>query len=277
MFEKLTPYLTKPLLYENSTNQFWNDDHISISLLEAHLNTNWDAASRKSEFIDKSVSWIANLAPPAHFNTLLDLGCGPGLYAERFSNAGYAVTGIDFSKRSISYAKEQTSLNNSSIQYFYQDYLTLDYVAAFDIVTLIYCDYGVLSTTDRSTLLSKIYTALKPGGKLVLDVFTPKQHQGKEEKCDWQYHTNGGFWSKQKHLCLNSFYRYEEDNTILNQTVVIEEKMINCYNIWEHCFTVESLTSELQKAGFGKVDLYNDVAGKDHTTDNNIICAVLTK
>ena len=53
--------------------------------------------------------------------------------------------------------------------------------------------------------------------------------------------------------------------------------MINCYNIWEHCFTVESLTSELQKAGFVQIDFYNDVAGKDYTTDNNIICVVLTK
>jgi len=74
---------------------------------------------------------------------LLDIGCGPGLYAERFSSAGYSVTGVDFSKRSIAYAKEQTLLNKSNIEYHYQNYLTIDYKEKFDVITLIYCDYFI--------------------------------------------------------------------------------------------------------------------------------------
>ena len=96
------------------------------------------------------------------FQQLLDLGCGPGVYAERFNKAGYKVTGIDFSKRSIEYAKQQTLLNKSNIGYHYQNYLTIDYMEQFDVVTLIYCDYAVLPITERRILLEKVYQALKP-------------------------------------------------------------------------------------------------------------------
>ena len=85
--------MIKPELYAPSTSAFWDDEHISKGMLEAHLDPNWEAASRKHEFIDESVKWIESIAPSSQYRELLDLGCGPGLYAERFSNIGYSVTG----------------------------------------------------------------------------------------------------------------------------------------------------------------------------------------
>ncbi len=58
MFNKLKKYTTKPKLYAPSTKKFWDDEHISKGMLEAHLNPNWDVATRKPEFLDKSVNWI---------------------------------------------------------------------------------------------------------------------------------------------------------------------------------------------------------------------------
>ena len=108
---------------------------------------------------------------------LLDLGCGPGLYAERFANADYAVTGVDFSKRSITYANTQIQINSSNIKYYYQDYLEIDFCEEFEIITIIFCDFGALSALDRKILLNKIYKALKPNGKFILDVFSPIYHR----------------------------------------------------------------------------------------------------
>ena len=127
MFNDLKKFMIKPELYAPGASAFWDDEHISKGMLEAHLNPNLEAASRKHEFIDESVKWIESIAPSSQYRELLDLGCGPGLYAERFSNIGYSVTGIDFSKRSIAYAKEQTLLNKSEIEYRYQNYLAIDY------------------------------------------------------------------------------------------------------------------------------------------------------
>jgi SAM-dependent methyltransferase len=276
MFNELKKYLGKPELYAPSTGNFWDDKHISKGMLEAHLDPDINAATRNHDFIDKSVKWIASIAPPVQFQQLLDLGCGPGVYAERFNKAGYKVTGIDFSKRSIEYAKSQTLLNKSNIQYHYQNYLTMDYAEQFDVITLIYCDYAVLSISDRQILLKKVYQALKPNGKFIVDVFTPRMR--KAENRSWYYSEKGGFWSEKPHICLESIYQYDDDDkTQLFQTIVITEDTINCYNIWDHFFTKESLVSEIGPIGFKSLEFYGDVAGKEYSDTGETICCVAAK
>lgn len=276
MFNELLNYVNKPKLYDSSTKPFWDDEHISKGMLEAHLNPNWDAATRKHKFITQSVNWISIICPPSQCTALLDLGCGPGLYAERFHSAGYDVTGVDFSKRSIAYAKEQAKLNQSSIDYFYQNYLTIDYTEQFDVITLIYCDYAVLSIEDRRILLKNIYQALKPNGKFIFDVFS--SHMRKEESHSWHYCENGGFYSKKPYICLESCYQYnDEDKTELDQYIIMAQDGIECYNVWNHYFTTQSLMSEILPIGFKSYEFYGDVAGKDFSDTEETICGVFTK
>ncbi len=276
MFSKLNDYLIKPKLYAPSTGMFWDDEHISKGMLEAHLNPDWNAATRKHDFVDKSVKWITLIAQPTQFQQLLDLGCGPGIYAERFRKAGYIVTGIDYSKRSIEYAQERTLLNKSNIQYYYQNYLTIDYIEQFDVITLIYCDYAPLSITDRLILLRKVYQALKPNGKFIFDVFTPLMR--KAENHSWYYSEKSGFWNEKPHICLDSVYQYDdEDNTELRQSIVLTEDTVNCYNIWDHFFTKEKLISEILPIGFNSYEFYGDIAGQEFSDTGETICAVFTK
>jgi SAM-dependent methyltransferase len=277
MFNNLTKFMDKPEIFAAGTNVFWNDEHISKSLLAAHLNTDTDTASRESPFLDKSAAWIATKAPPEQYTKLLDLGCGPGLYAERFAKAGYIVTGLDFSKRSIAYANEQTLKNKSDITYHYQNYLTIDFNNEFDVATLIYCDFGALSTVNRNVLASKIYKALKSGGKLILDVFTPVQYIGRNECHTWQYNGKGGFWSEKPHICFDAVYHYDEDTTELRQFIVQTVESVNCYNIWEHFFAKENLISEMRAAGFDEFELFGDIAGSIFSDSGDTICGVFTK
>ena len=280
MFTKLMALLKKPELNAPSTNNLyhalWDDEHISKGMLEAHLNPDWDAATRNHAFLDKSVNWIAEIAPPPQYAKLLDLGCGPGLYAERFARAGYSVTGVDFSKRSIGYAKEQTALNHSGIEYHYQNYLTIDYEQQFDIITLIYCDYAPLSITDRLTLLKKVYQALKPNGIFIFDVFTPKMR--KKESRSWQYCGNGGFFSEKPHLLLEANYQYDDDDkTELRQHIVVTDEDVNCYIVQDHFFTKKMLLSEIQPIGFKMFEFYGDVAGNEYSDTGETICVIAQK
>ena len=250
--------------------------HISQEMLNAHLNPHEDAATRRHEFLDQSVKWISQIAPPFQYRSLLDLGCGPGLYAERFHQAGYYVTGVDFSKRSIAYAKEHAALSGSDIEYRYQNYLTIDYTDRFDVVTLIYCDYAVLPVADRLHLLSKVYQALRQNGKFIFDVFTPRMR--KKESRTWHCCEEGGFWCERPHICLESVYQYDdEDATELRQCVVLSDEAIKCYNIWDHFFTKQKLLSELQTAGLNKIEFFDDVAGKEFSDKGQTICCVITK
>ena len=273
MIKNIQNFINKPKLYASSTARFWDDEHISKGMLKAHLTPGSDSATRNHKFVRQSVDWISSIAPAETYPRLLDLGCGPGIYTELFDAAGYQVTGVDLSDRSIEYAKASAKAGNKQITYLAGDYLTLKYSRQFDAATLIYCDFGALSTENRSTLLSNAALALRPGGLLIFDVFTPLQYSGKDEYRTWEYLENG-FWSADPHLCLSSLYRYDDSNTFLTQYIVVTEDNINCYNIWEHTFTKNELIQDLSIAGFRIQGICNDIAGNSGSPDGTQMCIV---
>lgn len=271
-----TDLLARPALYEDGGESIWRDEHISKGMLEAHLDPERDAASRKISFIEESVKWINTIVPPHTFRELLDLGCGPGLYAERFCRLGYDVTGMDFSERSVKYAREQASCNGSSIKYCVENYLEMTYTERFDVVTMIYCDYAVLSRNDRLRLLKLVRQALKPNGRFIFDVFTEGQRA--EESRSWYYSNNSDFWSAEPHLCLEAVYQYSDgDKTELQRTVVCTKGSVRCFNVWNHYFTAASLLDETAAVGFSATEIYGDVAGARYKESSETICCVLTK
>ena len=48
--------LRKPPIYTKSMVEFWNDEYISEQMLKAHLDHEFDGASRKLDVIEKSVA-----------------------------------------------------------------------------------------------------------------------------------------------------------------------------------------------------------------------------
>jgi SAM-dependent methyltransferase len=278
-FKTLFKYAKKPEYYAQSTASLWDDEHISKGMLEAHLDPDWDAASRKHSFIDKSVEWIADFAGPNNGDKVLDLGCGPGLYAERLSKKGYKVTGIDFSRRSINYAKEHALKEGLDISYFYQDYLTMDFEKEFNLIILIFCDFGVLPDEQRDLLLKKIYRALKPGGKLIFDVFTPKHYVGvSDENRAWELRGQAGFWRPAPCICLKTEYIYPEHDTHLEQVIVLDETdNVEIYNLWDHAYTVESIKEVMISSGFEKLEFFSDAAGTGYSELSETLCAAAEK
>jgi SAM-dependent methyltransferase len=269
MITTLIPSLQKPALWQRSPQSLWDDEHISRGMLEAHLDPDIDAASRTHDFIRKSVEWL-NATVPAQ-STILDLGCGPGLYAKQLAEAGYQVTGIDISKRSIDYAKAQ---DQKSI-YLCGDYLELDCVDIYDAITLIYCDYGALTSSERATLQLSIFRALKPGGQLILDVFTDKYHKDKCDGTSWKIFDQGGYWSQEPHLCLRATHLYNEGVTILEQYVIVTDQASKEYLIWNTVFSKEALEEELSPLKLTAI--YDTVCGDAYTGQRETMCLVFVK
>lgn len=266
----------KPKLYQTSTKKFWDDPYISKGMLKAHLNPEVDAATRKEKFVEESVQWIRKQIPPASYPALLDLGCGPGIYAELLSCNGYQVTGFDLSKQSIDYAKASAKEKKLDILYVEGNYVSDDFGRDYDLITMIYCDFGVLSNENRKILLKKVYQGLKSGGCFLFDVFTLEKYRGQEEYKEWSIETQG-FWREETSLILKSFYRYEAENTFLEQYIIINENETVCYNIWEHVFTLEEIKQDLKEAGFNKIEVYGDVTGKPYIDNGQTICLIAKK
>lgn len=272
MIYMLFRLLNKPVLWQRSAEPFWDDEHISKGMLEAHLNPDWDAASRKHSYIDRSVKWLSGFIPAN--GKILDLGCGPGLYTRRFSEMGYDVTGIDYSKRSIAYAKSQ----DTKTEYLYKNYLEIDFTNMFDAATLIYCDYAALTPDERQTLVKKVYKALKPGGLLILDVFSKKHFiNNKANRTYWTLCKNGGFWSSEPYICLEATYLYDNNMVSVDQYVVVKNEGIKEYLIWDTAYTIPKLNDEVSSLGFSVKSVFDDVCGSPYTGESDTMCFILER
>lgn len=240
----------RPPLFEPGDALFWDDPYISAQMLKAHLDPNNDAASRKPETIDSSVRWLIEALDLNAGDALLDLGCGPGLYASRFAANGCQVTGVDYSQRSIDYATQQARETGQAITYRYQNYLTLQDNGQFDAACLIYGDYCPLAPDARKLLLANIHRALKPEGRIAMDVSTPENRRINGVRNGW-YAVETGFWKAGPHLVLEQGFNYPEDDIYLDQYIVIEsDGTLSVYRNWFQDFTAEKITQELEIGGF---------------------------
>lgn len=271
MEKELFSLVKMPSLWQRSSEPFWDDEHISKGMLQAHLDPDREAASRKKETIERSVKWLSTVIPKG--SKILDLGCGPGLYTKRLSALGYNVTGMDFSKRSIEYARA----HDLDTEYIFQNYLELDFTSEFDVITLIYCDYAALTQPERKILLSKIYKALKPNGLFIFDVFTNTHFKSKANKTSWYAEEDGGFWSPEPYICLEATHLYENNTVSVNQYIIITSKGISKYLIWDTAYDRQSLTDEIAPYGFHVNGVFSDVCGRPCTDESDTLCFIASK
>ncbi|MFN7252986.1 MAG: class I SAM-dependent methyltransferase [Anaerobacillus sp.] len=270
-FDLLEVITKKPNPFTPGEEMFWNDPYISEQMLTAHINPNIDAASRKKETIEKTVKHITSFTRLKTDSRFLDLGCGPGLYTSLLAENGFRVTGIDYSNRSINYAKDQAKQASQEINYVYGNYLNIDFDKGQDCITLIYGDICVLSPYERDILIKKIYEALVPGGYFIFDV-TTRQHRNKEGiKNNW-YVSENCFWRKDKHFVLEMGFDYPEINVYLDQYVVAEENgRISIYRNWFNDYSKEDIIAIVTSVGFEIKDIWSDLMGSEFYDDSDWI------
>ena len=267
----------KPAPFTPGEALFWDDPHISSQMLQAHLNPDIDAASRKPETIDRSVKWMIETLGLKTSDPILDLGCGPGLYASRFARAGLQVTGVDYSRRSLEYATNYARENNLYIHYRYQNYLELDDKDGYQAAFLIYGDFCTINPERRSRLLRNIHGALKPGGAFILDVSTRECRRKHSVRNGW-HAMESGFCKPGPHLLLEDSFDYPELSISLDQYIVIESNgKISVYRNWFQDYTSESITDELSQAGFHVESLWGDLTGTPYTSGSEWIGIIASR
>ena len=262
--KKLCEYTGKPALFENGTSVMWTDPYISSQLLKCHIDPNTDMASRTDQKIELLVNWILSITSKKHMQ-ILDLGCGPGLYAEKLAKKGHHVTGVDFSKGSIEYAKSVSKQNGSDIEYICNDYLNIKYEDKFDLVILIYLDFCVLKPDEQKIVLGNVYRSLKKDGIFIFDVVNGKNITDKILKPSWEVCSNG-FWKNEPYVALNMGYHYPENNVFVNQHIVIDQNdKVETYLFWTSYYNYEDLLPMLKSTQFNQISHFENVLPEGDT------------
>ncbi len=274
MYDLLYDLSRRPEPFSRYTaKELWTRPHLARQMLNYHLSQETELASRSIETIDRVVSWL-DAQLDLDGKRVCDLGCGPGLYTQRFSARGADVTGVDFSKYSLDYARHKAREDEQSIRYLKADYLSDDLPTGFDMVALIYTDFCVLSPAQRTILLGRMRKMLNPSGHLVMDVAGMGSLAGKEECTHIEDHLMGGFWSEGDYVGIHRAFVYPEEHLSLDRYMIVEpHETWQIFN-WFQYFAPESLQAELNSAGFAVDLMVGELTGEPLKTDGDFIAVI---
>jgi SAM-dependent methyltransferase len=254
-----------PVPWEEGDNIPWNDPDFSERMLEEHLTQDHDAASRRTEVIEEHAHWIHECLMREKPGKILDLGCGPGLYANRLAQFGHSVTGVDYSPASVHYARQQAEKNDLHIAYIEADIRQADYGGPYDLAMLIYGEFNVFKPADAALILEKIHTALKPGGMLLLEPQDlPVIKRAKSEPPIWRSYRKGLF-SDRPHLFLHENFYDGRTQTVTTRYWIVDAETaeVTRYAQTAQGYTDGDLEGLLNRQGFEEITFYPALAPKE--------------
>jgi SAM-dependent methyltransferase len=277
MFNILKDFLQRPEPFSRYTaDELWTRPHIARQMLSHHLDQKSDLASRNAASIEQTVDWIESKIELSN-RKLCDLGCGPGLYAQHFSERGARVTGIDFSNVSLDYARCQANRGMHPISYIYANYLSDSLPGSFDLATLIYCDFCALSLEQRASLLLRIRDLLCDGGHLVMDVAGLGALKKKRQSTLIEKQLMNGFWAENDYIGIRNSLIYLELSLSLDRYMIIEANDTWEILNWFQHFTPLSLELELNQAGFEIEQIAGSLSGAELVDEPELIGIIARK
>ena len=275
MFEWLEAVSARPAPFEFYTDaDLWTDEHISKQMLAFHLQKDLDQASYNSAFIEQSVDWIRAHFKVRHGTKIADFGCGPGLYTERLARCQAGVTGIDFSSRSLQYAREVAAGEGLSINYVCENYLNFETDERYDLILMIMHDFCALSPEQRGRMLTKFHTLLEPDGAVLLEVYTDNSFEQRAEVETYGPDLLDGFWSPTRYFGFLNTLKYESEKVTLDKYTIVEADRTRTIYNWLQYFDLESLKREFADCGLEVQTSYADVAGTPFDPEGNAFAVV---
>ncbi|MCA9578101.1 MAG: class I SAM-dependent methyltransferase [Polyangiales bacterium] len=101
---------------------------------------------------------------------ILDVGCGLGMHAIELTLRGYIVIGLDLSLPMLSRAADEAQDRGIKINFLHADMREMVFEGGFDAVLCWGTTFGYFDDEGNRSVIERFYSALKPGGRLLVDV-----------------------------------------------------------------------------------------------------------
>jgi ubiquinone/menaquinone biosynthesis C-methylase UbiE len=102
---------------------------------------------------------------------VLDVACGEGRHSVALAQGGFNVIGLDASAALLDMARERAVAAGVAASFVEGDMRAIPYVACFDAAINMFTAFGYFSAeAENQAVLDGIARALKPGGRLVMEL-----------------------------------------------------------------------------------------------------------
>lgn len=254
---KTTP-VTSPL-WDGQHKIPWNDPVFSARILKEHLSQDHHLASRKQQAIENQCAWIHSRYLSGETASILDLGCGPGLYAELLAGDEHDYIGIDFSPASIEYASSKYA-HNKWYSFVLGDVVEADFGGLHDLGMMLYGEINVFPPHNTRRILSKAHASLKPGGTFIIEMQRFETVKGVGESPTTKTEADAGLFSDSPYVCLTE-NTWHEDEGIAQQVFTVQaedEGDSKVYKSTTKAWTEDEMIALLNEVGFSDITPQDD-------------------
>jgi len=241
----------------------WHEPAFSRRMLVEHLSQDHDLASRRTERVEEHVRWIHDDLLRGEPVPILDVGCGPGLYASRLARLGHACLGIDIAPASIEHARQQAKLESLDCRYVLGDARDADLGRNHGLGMFLFGEINVFRPEDARALLRRVREALAPDGRLVLEPHTfDVVEQAGRAGPRFSTHASGLF-SAAPYLQLEEAFWDAESNTATTRWWIVDA---GSGEVTRHAQTMQAYDENgyerlLDSAGFAEVCFHPALGG----------------
>ena len=240
----------------------WGDPEFSKRMLREHLDASHDLASRRPLVLNSQIAWvIGSILKPRNARTILDLTCGPGLWANGLAGQGYIVRGIDIAPAAIDYARKTAGDEHLPTTFLQADIREAAYGSGYDAALFGYGEANTLKWEEFSEVLLRVREALNPGGVLMLELIHPDAME-RMAGTKWQT-KGGGLFGDSPYLWLTeSFWNPDECTGCMRHYVIdLDTARVREYGVSYQCYRRDDIRSFLAACGFDTVAEYDSMTG----------------
>jgi len=253
-----------PAPWAEGDNIPWDDPAFSKRMLREHLSQDHDLASRREATIDAQVEWIFTEVMGGRAAAILDLACGPELYAQRLAAKGCECVGLDFSPASIRHAASVAAKEGLECVYRQTDLRDGAFGSDFELVMLIYGQLNVFPRDRGRQILQGAHQALRPGGFLLLEIQSDEHIRKAARGAPSWYSTPAGLFSDAPHIVLQENFWDDEARASTNRFLVIdgETGSVSSYALSNEAYAADELGELLVEIGFGDLRWHPSLTGE---------------
>ena len=194
-----------------------------------------------SEWDDELVKMLLAVLQLEPGDRVLDLACGSGDHARRLAHQGLNVIGIDVAPSLVAYSQQKAREEGiTGVRFEQGDMRSLDYVAEFDAVLLLSGSFGFFDDATNHDVLRRMVRALKPGGRVLIDVFDPVEMVVRPRRRSWSYYGDGyglrTTWWEPETCTYVAEFLFIDDDGVLNTAADPERIRVYSLPEWRAMF-----------------------------------------
>jgi SAM-dependent methyltransferase len=203
----------------------------------------------------REVDFIQASLNPVPGSRLLDVGCGYGRHAIELVQRGLAVTGLDLSLPLLLRAAEESQRRSLAVDFVHGDMRKMAFERQFDGAYCMLTTFGYFDEESNLDVAEAMGRALKPGGRLLLDVVNRDYIVGDLPARIW--------WEGDGCVVLEEVeFNFNTNRLMTHRSVVFDDGRQLDQQISLRTYCLHDLGKLLRHAGFRVVEVSGSIFTK---------------